>query len=241
MTLVGAGPGDAGQLTVRGQACLDEADVVVTDRLVPQSVLAALRGSVTVIDVAKTPRGPAVSQQRINELLVEHALAGRRVVRLKGGDPFVFGRGMEEVQACTAAGVAVAVVPGVTSAVAVPGLAGIPVTHRGLSQGFTVVSAHLPPGDPGSTLDWAALARTGTTLVLMMAVHTLPAVVATLLAEGMDPSTPAASVENGGTPRQRVLGGTLGEIARIAAENALRAPAVTVIGPVATLAGNGAG
>jgi histidinol-phosphate aminotransferase len=236
VTLVGAGPGDAGLITVRGRCCLDEADVVITDRLVPQSLLAGLRPGVRVVDVAKNPRGPAVSQDRINELLVEQALAGHRVVRLKGGDPFVFGRGMEEVAACVEAGVPVEVVPGVTSAVAVPELAGIPVTHRGLSQGFTVVSAHLPPGDAGSTLDWPALARTGTTIVLLMAVHTLPAVTAVLLANGMDPATPAACVENGGTPRQRVLTGALADIARVATDGALRAPAVTVIGPAAGFA-----
>jgi uroporphyrin-III C-methyltransferase len=236
VSLVGAGPGDPGLMTVRGQARLDAADVVVTDRLVPPSLLDGLRPGVQVIDVSKVPRGPSVPQERINELLVDHALAGRRVVRLKGGDPFVFGRGMEEVEFCAAAKVPVEVIPGITSSVAVPALAGIPVTHRGLAQGFTVVSAHLPPDDPGSTVDWSAVARAGTTIVLLMAVHTLPAVTAALLAHGMDPATPAASIENGGTPGQRVLRGTLAEHARIAAEARLRPPAITVIGPVAAFA-----
>jgi cobyrinic acid a,c-diamide synthase len=233
VSLVGAGPGDAGLITVRGQQRLAEADVVVTDRLVPRSLLDGLGSGVQVIDVAKAPRAPAPTQGQINEILVEHALAGRRVVRLKGGDPFVFGRGMEEVEACAVAKVAVEVVPGVSSAIAVPALAGIPATHRGLSQGFTVISAHVPPGDPQSTIDWAAVARAGTTIVLMMAVHTLPAVTAELLRHGLPPSTPTACVENGGTPRQRVLRGELAQIASIAVDSALRAPAVTVIGAVA--------
>jgi histidinol-phosphate aminotransferase len=236
VSLVGAGPGDPGLVTVRGQQRLAEADVVVTDRLVPHSLLDELRPGVQVVDVAKIPRGPATAQERINEILVEHALAGRRVVRLKGGDPFVFGRGMEEVEACLAAGVPVEVVPGVSSAIAVPALAGIPATHRGLSQGFTVISAHVPPGDPQATVDWGGIARSGTTIVLMMAVHTLPDVVAELMRQGMDPATPAACVENGGTSRQRVLTGDLAGIVAIAADAGLRAPAVTVIGAVSTFA-----
>jgi uroporphyrin-III C-methyltransferase len=210
--------------------------VVVTDRLVPVSLVDGLGPDVEVIDVAKVPGSPATSQERINELLVEHALAGRRVVRLKGGDPYVFGRGMEEVEACAAAGIAVEVVPGVSSALAVPSLAGIPVTHRGLTQGLTVVSAHVPPDDPASTVDWAAVARTGTTVVLLMAVRTLPAGTAELLRHGMPATTPAACVENGGTPRQRLLAGDLGRIAEIATNGGLRAPAVTVIGAVAAFA-----
>jgi histidinol-phosphate aminotransferase len=237
VTLVGAGPGDEGLITVRGRDRLAAAEVVVTDRLVPPGLLAGLAPRVRVIDVSKVPRGPATSQDRINELLVQHACAGLRVVRLKGGDPYVFGRGMEEAIACAAAGVPVEVVPGVSSAVAVPALAGIPVTHRSWSQGFAVVSAHLPPGDPGSTVDWAALARSGLTIVLLMAVRTLPEVAGALLAAGMDPDTPAASVEHGGTPRQRVLTGPLEQIAEVAAEGGLRPPAVTVIGPVAAFAG----
>ena len=236
VTLVGAGPGDAGLITVRGAERLADADVVVTDRLVPLSLLDGLAPDVVVIDVAKVPGTPAVSQDRINRLIVDHATDGRRVVRLKGGDPYVFGRGMEEVEACVAAGVPVEVVPGVSSSLSVPALAGIPVTHRGLTQGFTVVSAHVPPDDPASTVDWAALARAGTTVVLLMAVRTLPAVAAALLRHGMPGGTPAACVENGGTPRQRVLTGNLATIAGIAGDGRLRAPAVTVIGAVAAFA-----
>jgi uroporphyrin-III C-methyltransferase len=236
VALVGAGPGDAGLITVRGSECLTAADVVVTDRLVPLSLVDGLRPGVLVVDAAKVPGSPATSQEHINRLLVDHALAGRRVVRLKGGDPYVFGRGMEEVAACAAAGVPVEVVPGVSSALAVPALAGIPVTHRGLTQGVTIVSAHVPPDDPASTVDWAAVARSGTTVVLLMAVRTLPAVAEALLRHGMPGSTPAACVENGGTPRQRVLAGTLAGIADVARDGGLRAPAVTVIGAVAAFA-----
>ncbi|QOC92037.1 cobyrinate a,c-diamide synthase [Micromonospora craniellae] len=236
VTLVGAGPGDPGLLTRRALDRLAEADVVVADRLVPHVVLRDLRPGVRVVDVSKVPRGAFVPQEQINQILVTEAQAGHRVVRLKGGDPFVFGRGMEEMLACRAAGVPVAVVPGVTSAVAVPELAGVPVTHRGLTQGFTVLAAHLPPDDPGSTVDWAGVARSGTTIVLLMAVQTLPEVTATLLRHGMDPATAAVSVENGGTDRQRVLRGRLDDIADVAAAQHLCAPAVTVIGAVAAFA-----
>ena len=148
MVLVGGGPGDPGLLTLRGRAALAEADVVVADRLAPLALLDELPAEVTVVDAAKVPGGRSMPQEEIDRLLVEHARAGRVVVRLKGGDPFVFGRGMEEVEACVAAGVAVEVVPGVTSAIAVPGAAGIPVTHRGVVQAFTVVSGHVAAGRP---------------------------------------------------------------------------------------------
>ncbi|MEU9507367.1 uroporphyrinogen-III C-methyltransferase [Micromonospora sp. NPDC048170] len=239
VTLVGAGPGDPGLVTQRGLDRLAEADVVVADRLVPHALLRELRAGVRVVDVSKVPRGAFVPQERINQILVEEARAGNRVVRLKGGDPFVFGRGMEEVHACQAAGLPVEVVPGISSAIAVPELAGVPVTHRGLTQGFTVVSAHLPPDDPGSTVDWAGVARAGTTIVLLMAVQTLPEVVAALLAHGMDPATPAVSIENGGTDQQRVLPGRLDTIAAIAATHGLRPPAITVVGQVAAFADAG--
>jgi uroporphyrin-III C-methyltransferase len=235
VVLVGGGPGDPGLITVRGRERLAEADVVVVDRLAPLAVLDGLRADVEVIDVGKIPRGRFTPQESINDLLVQHARAGRTVVRLKGGDPFVFGRGREEVDACVAAGVPVEIVPGVTSAVAVPGLVGVPATHRGLSQGFTVVSGHAAPGDPGSTLDWAALARGGTTLVLLMAVETLPAIAAALLAGGLDAATPVACVEDGGLPTQRVLAGTLESAGAVARAGHLRPPAVIVVGAVAGL------
>ena len=236
VVLVGGGPGDAGLLTRRGMQRLAEAHVVVTDRLAPVGALEDLASDVVVVDVSKVPKGRTTPQEQINDLLVRHALAGRTVVRLKGGDPFVFGRGMEEVLACTQAGVRVEVVPGVTSAVAVPALAGIPLTHRGMSQGVTVVSGHVPPGDPRSTLDWALLARTGTTLVVLMAVDTLPAVTAALLAGGLAASTPVACVRDGGLPTQWVFTGRLDDVAPRALAAGLAPPAVTVIGDVASFA-----
>jgi len=237
VVLVGGGPGDPGLLTIRGAERLAQADVVVVDRLAPLAALDGLRPDVDVVDVGKIPRGRFTPQESINELLIEHARAGRTVVRLKGGDPFVFGRGREEVEACLAAGVPVEVVPGVTSAVAVPALVGIPATHRGLSQGFTVVSGHAAPGDPRSQLDWSALARSGTTLVLLMAVDTLPAITVALLAGGLARRTPVCCIQDGGLPGQRVVTATLAEVAQVAVEQELRAPAVIVIGEVAALVG----
>ncbi|WP_375424864.1 uroporphyrinogen-III C-methyltransferase [uncultured Friedmanniella sp.] len=233
VVLVGGGPGDPGLLTVAGLEAVRTADVVVCDRLAPLAVLQQVRPGAEVIDVAKIPRGAFTSQERINELLVEHGRTGRRVVRLKGGDSFVFGRGGEEWQACAAAGLPVRVIPGVSSALAAPALAGVPLTHRQLTQGFTVVSGHLPPGDPGSTLDWAALARTNTTLVVLMGVATLPAITAALTAAGLDPATPAMTVADGGLPSQRDVRGAVADIAARTSEAGLRPPAVTVIGAVA--------
>ena len=232
VVLVGAGPGDPDLMTVGGQRALAEADVVVTDRLVPLAALDAVRADALVIDVAKVPGGRSTPQETINDLLVEHALAGRRVVRLKGGDPFVFGRGGEEALACAAAGVPVRVLPGVTSSVSAPALAGIPVTHRGTTQGFTVVSGHVPPGHPDCSVDWKALASTGTTLVVLMGVRTLPAIAEALVQGGLDPRTPAAGVADAGLPSQRRVDGTVATIADVVAESGIGAPAVTVVGHV---------
>ena len=196
-----------------GLAAIQSADVIICDRLAPLAVLSQAPAGVEVIDVAKIPRGEFTSQERINELLVEHGRAGRRVVRLKGGDNFIFGRGGEELLACAEAGVPVTVIPGVSSAIAAPALAGIPLTHRSLTQGVTIVSAHLPPDHPGSTLDWSALARANTTLVIMMGVATLPAVSAELISQGMDPATPAATIADAGLPSQRSVRATLATIA----------------------------
>ncbi len=236
VTLVGGGPGDPGLLTIAGLTAIQHADVIICDRLAPLTVLDQARPGAEIIDVGKIPRGEFTSQQRINQLLIEHARRGVRVVRLKGGDSFVFGRGGEEWQACAAAGIAVDVIPGVTSAVAGPALAGIPLTHRQLTQGFTVVSAHLPPGHPGSTLDWAALARSNTTLVIMMGVATLPATTAELIIQGLPASTPAATVADAGLPSQRTVRGTLESIARLTQDHGLQPPAITVIGTVAAFA-----
>lgn len=239
VSIVGAGPGDPGLITAAGLRLLRDADVVIADRLAPAELLADLSPHVHVIDAAKVPGGPAMRQEQISELLIEHAQAGRAVVRLKGGDPFVLGRGAEEVQACLAAGVAVRVVPGVTSAVAVPAAAGIPVTHRGVSQGFTVVSGHVSPADPASTVDWAALAGSRTTLILLMAIEHLAAIADTLQAAGLAGDTPAACVSNGWTPRQQVLTAPLRGLAAAVSDKAVTSPAVIVIGDVAGMADGG--
>ncbi len=231
--LVGGGPGDPGLLTVAGLAAIREADVIVVDRLAPLAALDQARSGATVIDVAKIPRGEFTPQERINELLVQHARTGATVVRLKGGDSFVFGRGGEEWQACAVAGVPVTVIPGVSSAIAAPALAGIPLTHRQLTQGFTVVSGHAAPGDPASTLDWAALARANTTLVIMMGVATLPAITAELINQGLPSSTPAMTVADAGMPSQHDARGTVADIAARTQESGIKPPAITVIGAVA--------
>lgn len=230
--LVGGGPGAPGLITVAGLEAVRVADVVVCDRLAPQSVLQDTKPGAEIIDVAKIPKGAATSQERINALLVDRARAGLTVVRLKGGDSFVFGRGGEEWQACADAGIPVRVIPGVSSATAGPALAGVPLTHRQLTQGFTVVSGHVPPGDPGSTLDWAALARANTTLVIMMGVATLPAITAELIKDGLPGNTPAMTVADAGMPTQRVANGTLADIADATKDGGIRPPAITVIGSV---------
>jgi uroporphyrin-III C-methyltransferase/precorrin-2 dehydrogenase/sirohydrochlorin ferrochelatase len=232
VALVGGGPGDPDLITVRGRQLLALADVVVTDRLAPPALLAELGAHVEVIDAAKIPYGRAMAQQAINEVLIEHARAGRFVVRLKGGDPYVFGRGYEELEACAAAGVPVTVVPGISSSIAVPALAGIPVTHRGVAHEFTVVSGHIGPEDPDSLTDWAALARMRGTIVLLMAVDKLPAITAALVAGGRDPHTPAAVVQEGSTANQRVVRACLGDIAGAARAAGIRPPAIGVIGDV---------
>ena len=235
VVLVGGGPGDPGLITVRGRRALSQADVIVADHLAPQALLSSLPSDVVVIDASKLPRGRSMAQEQINALLIEHALAGKRVVRLKGGDPFVFGRGMEELEACVAAGVPVEVVPGVTSAVAVPALAGIPVTHRGLTHEFVVVSGHLPPGHPKSLVDWAALARLRGTVVVLMGVDTAPAIAAALMEHGRPGTTPVAIVSDGTTATQRTVRTTLAALPRVVASEGVRPPAVWVVGDVVGL------
>jgi uroporphyrin-III C-methyltransferase/precorrin-2 dehydrogenase/sirohydrochlorin ferrochelatase len=233
--LIGGGPGDAGLMTVLGRRLLAEADVVVVDKLAPRSLLAELDPEVEVIDAGKAPHAHNLTQQQINELIVSRALAGQRVVRLKGGDPFVFGRGGEEALACAAAGVPVQVVPGITSAVAVPAYAGIPVTHRGITQDFAVVSAHLDPSQPGATVDWESLARGPGTLVLLMGVAHLEEISAELIKRGRDAATPVAVIRDGTLPTQQVLTSTLGQVAADADRARVRPPAVVVIGEVVRL------
>ncbi|WP_353510809.1 uroporphyrinogen-III C-methyltransferase [Intrasporangium sp.] len=227
VALVGGGPGIDGLLTTRGYELLRSADVVVVDRLAPRAVVDRLPHSVRVIDVGKTPGHHAVPQWRINEILVEEASRGLGVVRLKGGDPYVLGRGGEERQACEAAGVSVEVVPGVTSAVSVPAAAGIPVTHRGVARGFTVVTGHEAiPGLP-----------TGKdhTLVLLMGVTQLPQTVELLLAQGRSSECPVAIVERGFSPTQRTTVGTLASIVELARARSVESPAVIVVGDVVRL------
>jgi len=235
VALVGGGPGDPGLITVRGRRLLAEADVVVVDKLAPRELLAELDPGVEVIDAGKAPHAHNLTQQQINALIVSRALEGCRVVRLKGGDPFVFGRGGEEALACVAAGVPFEVVPGVTSAVAVPACAGIPVTHRGVTQDFAVVSAHLDPSHPGATVDWAALARGPGTLVLLMAVAQLEQIAAELIKHGRDAGTPVAVISDGTTPRQQVLTSSLVQVAADADRLGVRPPAVVVVGEVVRL------
>jgi uroporphyrin-III C-methyltransferase/precorrin-2 dehydrogenase/sirohydrochlorin ferrochelatase len=235
VAIVGGGPGDPDLITVRGRRLLAHADVVVADRLAPQQLLAELAPHVEVIDAAKLPRGRSMAQQQINEILVERARSGRYVVRLKGGDPFVFGRGSEEVEACVAAGVPVTVVPGITSAIAVPGRAGIPLTHRGVAHEAVVLSGHLSPDDPASLIDWKHLAGLSGTLVLLMAVERLPEIAAALMRHGRSGDTPVAVVQDGTLPTERVVVATLDTIAQVAAREAVRPPAIVVVGGVVAL------
>jgi uroporphyrin-III C-methyltransferase / precorrin-2 dehydrogenase / sirohydrochlorin ferrochelatase len=236
VALVGGGPGDPDLITVRGRQLLAEASVVIADRLAPLPLLDELPPDVEVIDAAKIPYGRAMSQEQINEALVSHARAGRFVVRLKGGDPFVFGRGAEELLACLEAGVPVTVVPGVTSAVAAPAAAGVPVTHRGLAQEFHVVSAHVAPGDERSAVDWAALGASRGTIVLLMAVPRLDQIADTLIRHGRVPTTPVSVIQDGTLPTQHTLSATLGTVAKQAAVAGVRPPAVVVVGEVVDIA-----
>ena len=233
MVLVGGGPGDPDLLTLGAASrTLLDADVVVTDRLAPTRLLDLLPAGVEVVDVGKTPGGEAAAQEAINELIVARAQSGEIVVRLKGGDPFVLGRGSEEVDVCVHAGVVVDVVPGLSSAVAAATLAGVPLTERGTTQHFTVVSGHVPPGDPRSSVDWALLAATDATLVLLMAVANLASIASALIAGGRKPSTPVAVIENASLPTQRVITAPLGELAATAEAAQVVPPAVVVIGDV---------
>jgi uroporphyrinogen III methyltransferase/synthase len=228
--LVGAGPGDPGLLTVRGAELLRRADVVVHDRLAESSLLDLAPAGAERISVGKTPRGPSTPQEEINALLVAKGRAGLEVVRLKGGDPFVFGRGGEEAAALAAAGVPFEVVPGITSAVAVPAYAGVPVTHRGRSTSFTVVTGHEAPWASSET-DWEAVARVGGTIVVLMGVASRAQIAERLQAGGLPPDTPVAATRWGTRPEQRTVRTTLAGLG--AAE--IQSPAVLVIGAVADL------
>src|SRR3954470_17932884 len=232
--LVGAGPGDPGLLTVRALELLRKADVVIHDRLVPPEALEVVRGE--LVYVGKEGGGEQVPQEETNRLLVEHARAGRSVVRLKGGDPFVFGRGGEEAQVLREAGIAFEVVPGVSAGVAAPAYAGIPVTQRGMASAVAFVTGHEDPVKPETAIDWGALARFPGTLVFYMGVRALPRIAERLIAEGRAPEEPVAVVERGTLGDQRTVAGTLSDIAERAGAEGVRPPSVTVVGPVAALA-----
>jgi uroporphyrin-III C-methyltransferase len=236
VALVGAGPGDPGLLTLKAAQLLGEADVVLVDRLVDPAVLAHVRDGAEIVDVGKTSwTGTAPRQEEINAQLIAHAQAGQRVVRLKGGDPFVFGRGSEEAEALVEKGIAFEVVPGVTSAVAAPAYAGIPVTARGVTQDVCVVTGHLDPDDPASRVRWQALATGPGTLVILMGLDRLPLLTQGLIRHGRAASTPAACIARGTTVDQQVVVSTLEHLAADVAAAGLKAPVATVVGEVVRL------
>ncbi|HYQ34726.1 MAG TPA: uroporphyrinogen-III C-methyltransferase [Mycobacterium sp.] len=233
VALIGGGPGDPELITVRGRRLLAQADVVVADRLAPPELLAELPPHVEVIDAAKIPYGRAMAQDAINEVMIERARSGSFVVRLKGGDPFVFARGYEEVLACAEAGIPVTVVPGVTSAIGVPALAGVPVTHRAINHEFVVVSGHVAPGHPESLVNWDALAAMTGTIVLLMAVERIELFVDVLLKGGRPADTPVLVVQHGTTAAQHTLRATLADTPEKVRAEGIRPPAIIVIGAVA--------
>ena len=233
VALVGGGPGDPELITVRGRRLLAQADVVVADRLAPPELLAELPPHVEVIDAAKIPYGRAMAQDAINDAMIKRARSGSFVVRLKGGDPFVFARGYEEVLACVDAGIPVTVVPGVTSAIAVPASVGVPVTHRAINHEFVVVSGHIAPGHPESLVNWDALAAMSGTIVLLMAVERIELFVDVLLKGGRPADTPVLVVQHGTTAAQHTLRATLVDTPEKVRAEGIRPPAIIVIGAVA--------
>ena len=233
VALVGGGPGDPELITVRGRRLLAQADVVVADRLAPPELLAELPPHVEVIDAAKIPYGRAMAQDAINDVMIDRARSGKFVVRLKGGDPFVFARGYEEVLACADAGIPVTVVPGVTSAIGVPALAGVPVTHRAINHEFVVVSGHLAPDHPESLVNWNALGAMSGTIILLMAVERIELFADALIAGGRPADTPVLVVQHGTTAAQQTLRATLADTPEKIRAEGIRPPAIIVIGPVA--------
>src|SRR3954470_4641343 len=233
--LVGAGPGDPGLMTRRALELIASADAILFDRLIPPGALDGARADAELHYVGKQPGGHAMEQDDINALLVELGSRGLEVVRLKGGDPFGFGRGGEEAQGLAGAGVAFDVVPGVTAGVAAPAYAGIAVTHRDDASAVAFVTGHEDPAKPESALDWTALAAFPGTLVLYMGVRNLPQIAERLIGAGRSPDEPAAVVERGTLPDQRAVTGTLADIAQRVAEAGLKPPAITLVGPVARL------
>ncbi len=235
--LVGAGPGDPGLLTARALELIASADVILHDRLIPSAALDGARADAQLLYVGKEGGGPSVPQERTEEEMLAHARAGRTVVRLKGGDPFVFGRGGEEALTLHAAGIPFEIVPGVSAGVGASAYAGIPVTHRGVASAVALVTGHEDPTKQESAIDWPALAAFPGTLVLYMGVRRLPDIAAALIAGGRSREEPVALVEAGTLPTQRTVTGTLATIAEIAQREQVRAPSITVVGPVVELAG----
>ena len=233
--LVGAGPGDPGLMTARSLELIAAADVVIYDRLIPVTALDGARADAKLIYAGKEGHGPSMPQSEIDRLIVEHGRRAELVVRLKGGDPFVFGRGGEEAEALLEAGIAFEVVPGVSAGVAAPAYAGIPVTHRGASSSVAFVTGHEDPAKPESALDWAALAAFPGTLVVFMGVKQLPAITARLIDGGRSPDEPAALVQQGTLPGQRAVVASLGTVARVAVDERIKAPTIAIFGPVAAL------
>lgn len=233
--LIGAGPGDPELITVKGLRYLRSADVVLYDRLVTMALLDEVRSDAELVFVGKGPGCHVMKQEEINALLVTYAQQGHTVVRLKGGDPFVFGRGGEEALALINAGVPFEIVPGVSSAIAVPAYAGIPVTHRDYASSLTIVTGHEGSSSASQSVNWEALAQLGGTLVVLMGVKALPSLTQRLLKAGLDPTTPAAVIQEGTTESQRLATGTLIDIAERAMQVGLGSPATTVIGKVVSL------
>lgn len=235
--LVGSGPGGLGLMTIRAREVIDSADVVLYDQLPGEEILATLPRNAERIDCGKYGGSHTLEQDEIEALMVERVKAGKTVVRLKGGDPFLFGRGGEEIETLRAHGISVEVVPGVTSAIAVPEMVGIPVTHRRYASQVTFITGHEDPTKPESALDWEVLSRLKGTLVILMGVKNLPAIASALTANGKDPATPVAIIERGLRPDQRVTVGTLADVAEKAGAAGVRPPAVIVIGGVVELYG----
>ncbi|MAS34088.1 MAG: uroporphyrinogen-III C-methyltransferase [Anaerolineaceae bacterium] len=237
--LVGAGPGDPDLITRKGLRLIQTADVIVFDRLIPLDLMDEARSDAECINAGKAPTKHRLDQESINEVIVNRALVGKTVVRLKGGDPFVFGRGSEEALACRQAGVPFEVVPGVSSSYAVPAYAGIPLTHRHLSSGFTVITGHEDPTKPETSINYDAVAQMGGTIIIMMGVNKLPQILERLVQAGLPQDRPAAIIEWGSTPFQRVVEGTAQTLSDLAREHEIKSPATVVIGEVVQLRSQG--
>ena len=233
--IVGAGPGDPGLITVKAARLIEEADVILYDRLVSEETLTRAREDCELIYVGKHPGEPSTPQERINELLVEKAREGRCVVRLKGGDPFLFGRGGEEAQVLSREGISFEIVPGITSAISVPAYAGIPVTQRHVASSVAFITGHEASTKKKGTVEWERLAQSVDTLVVMMGIRNLGNIAARLIEGGRDPRTPVAVIEKGTTEDQRTITGTLETIEARAREEGVKPPAITIIGKVVKL------